>query len=106
MLGFLHEYLYSEPERLTKPGRLLARLGAFLILAGAIGRLSTITINVLPALANQPQTSKALADIYPTLPLWWVPESWLGLAVSMSLIAIGICLTLHGREVDHMLREI
>lgn len=104
MLEQLQNYFYSEPGRITEPGKLLARFGAFLLLVGAIGRFATGTINILPTLAQHPPATKNLADIYPTLPLWWVPESWIGVITSMLIIAVGTCVALHGKNVDRMLR--
>ena len=104
MLDQIQDYFYSEPGRITEPGKLLSRFGTFLLLAGAIGRFVTGTNNILPTLAQQPQATKSLADIYPTLPLWWVPESWLGVISSVLLIAVGMSVALHGKNVDRMLR--
>lgn len=104
MLERLQDYLYSEPGRLSGIGKLLAQFGVFLFLAGAIGHFATSTINVLPTLAKQPETTKTLADIYPTLPLWWVPETWLGVITSVILAVAGICIALHGKSVDRMLK--
>lgn len=104
MLEYLQDYFYSEPGRITEPGKFLTLFGAFLLLAGAIGHRVTATINVLPMVAQQPPTTKTLADVYPMLPLWWVPESWLGLATSVFFIMIGMCIALHGKKVDRILK--
>lgn len=106
MLERLTDYLYSEPGRIAGFGKLLALCGAFLLVLGAIGRLATGAINILPTLAQQLQTTKNLADIYPTLPLWWVPETLLGGALSVFLIAVGMCVFLHGKNVDRLLKSI
>jgi hypothetical protein len=100
MVDCLQDYFYIELGRITAPGRLLAQSGCLLLLAGAIGRVATGAINILPALAKQPESTESLSDIYSTLPLWWVPETWLGAAVSVLLILAGICIALHGNNVD------
>ena len=104
MLDRLQDYFYSEPGRISGIGRLIFQLGAFLLVAGAIGRVATSAINILPTVSKQLQTSKALADIYPTLPLWWVPESWIGLTMSVLLMVSGICLASYGKDVDRILK--
>lgn len=104
MIERLQEYFYTEPGRITAPGRLLVQLGALLLLAGAIGRVATGAINILPTLARQPETTKTFADIYPTWPLWWVPESLLGAAATVLLIVAGIGIALYGKSVDRMLK--
>jgi hypothetical protein len=104
MLDRLQEFFYSEPGRITGLGRLLVQFGAFLLLSGAFGRLATGTINILPTLAKQPETTKTLADIYPELPLWWVPESLLGAVASGLVLVAGICIALHGKNIDRLLK--
>jgi hypothetical protein len=106
MLERLQDYFYSEPGRITGPGKLLVLLGCFLLLVGAIGRLATGAINMLPTLAQQNQTTKALADIYPTLPVWWVPESMVGAALSLLAIAVGAYVFLHGKTIDRQLNSL
>ena len=98
------DYFYSEPGRITSLGRLIFQIGSFLLIAGAIGRVATGTINILPTLARQAETSKTLADIYPSLPLWWVPETWFGAAAAGLLIVGGICLNIRGKQVDRLLK--
>lgn len=105
MIENVQDYFYSEPGRITGPGKLLVLFGCFLLVMGAIGRLATGAINTLPTLAQQNGTTKTLADIYPTLPLWWVPESMIGGASSMLAIAIGAYVFLHGATVDRQLKS-
>jgi hypothetical protein len=104
ILDHLQNYCYSKPGRITGLGRALVLFGAFLLLGGAIGRVATGAINILPTLVKQPETEKNLADLYPTWPLWWVPESWLGVVAVAVLIVVGICIALHGDRVDRMLK--
>jgi hypothetical protein len=82
----------------------MAMTGAFVLVAGAIGLFVTRATNALQILAKQAETTKGLADIYPTLPLWWVPESWFGAFVSVVLIIIGIAVSSYGKQVERMLR--
>jgi hypothetical protein len=104
MLERLQGYFYSEPGRISGIGKLIFQLGAFLFVAGAIGRVATIATNILPTVSKQLQASKALADIYPAVPLWWVPESWIGLTMSVLLIVSGVCLVSYGKNVDRFLK--
>src|SRR5213592_1873858 len=104
MLERLQGYYYSEPGRITGLGRFVVQCGSFLLMAGAIGRVATGAINILPTLARQTETSKMLVDIYPSVPLWWVPETWFGAICSIFLIVGGICLNAHGKRVDRLLK--
>lgn len=104
MLERMHEYFYSEPGRITGFARLIFQLGAFLLFAGALGQVATTAINILPTIAKQPETTKMLADIYPSLPLWWVPETWFSAIGCVFLIIGGLCLHVHGKQTDRLLR--
>lgn len=105
MFESLADYFYSEPDRITPYGRLLTLVGAFLLVAGALGRVATGAINILPTLARQPETNKTLSDIYPTLPVWWIPESFTGGAFCIFMIALGLCIFLHGKTIDRFLKS-
>jgi hypothetical protein len=105
MFESVAEYFYSEPGRITPYGTFLTLIGAFLLLAGAIGRVATGTINVLPTLAQQPETNKTLSDIYPTLPVWWVPESLVGGAFGVIIVALGFYIFYHGKAIDRVLKS-
>lgn len=102
MLERIHEYFYSEPGRITGHGRLICQLGAFLLVVGAIGRVVTTAINISPTIAKQPETTKMLAEVYPALPLWWVPETWYSAIACILLIVGGLCLNAHGKQVERM----
>lgn len=104
MFEKLQDYFYSEPGRITGLGRFIVQFGLFLLLAGALGRVATGAINIIPTLARQAATSKTLADIYPSLPLWWVPETWFGLLGSLFLIVGGLFIHAHGKQVDRLLK--
>lgn len=70
MFESLSNYFYSEPGRITPHEKALVLVAAFLLLLGAIGRVATLATNILPTLAQQPETNKNLAKIYPALPVW------------------------------------
>lgn len=104
MIERMQEYFYSEPGRITKFGQLNFQVGAFLLIAGALGQVATTAINILPTIAKQSEHTKMLVDMYPSLPLWWVPETGFGAVASMLLTLIGICLNIHGKHVDRLLK--
>jgi hypothetical protein len=105
MFESVAEYFYSEPGRITAYGKFLALVGAILLVAGAVGRVATVSVNVLPTLAQQPETNKTLSDIYPTLPVWWIPESLVGGAFCIIVIALGFYIFLHGKATDRFLKS-
>ena len=70
-------------------------LGAGLLLIGSLGQLATKSINILPTLAKQPEGVKSLADIYPSVPVWFVPESIAGFLLALAILIAGlVCLSI------------
>jgi hypothetical protein len=104
MLERIQDYFYSELGRITGLGLLIVRVGSALLLAGLIGHFMTTAINIVPTLAHQAESGKTLADIFPTWPLWWVPETWISAIALVLLIAGGLCLVAHGKQVDRLLK--
>lgn len=104
MFERIEDYLYAEPERITWLGAIIAKFGGFLLVAGAVGQLATRAINILPIIQSKAESTNTLVDIYPTLPLWWVPESFFGVFVSAILFAAGIGVNLYGRKIDRLLK--
>ncbi|MGZ5198261.1 MAG: hypothetical protein ACXWC4_00690 [Telluria sp.] len=102
MLNLFSDYFYEKPGRLMTLGKAIALLGAGLLVAAAWGNVATGSINILPTLAGQPSTSKTLADIYPTLPLWWIPESGWGLFAAFALVVIGLLANARGRWIERI----
>jgi hypothetical protein len=98
-------YFYTEPGRITSLGRFLNWLSSVLFLSAAVGHFVTTASNILPKHPGQLQTAKTLADIYPSLPLWWVPESFPGLALVVPVFIAGIYLTSYGKRLDRHLRS-
>jgi hypothetical protein len=105
MFQRLADYFYSEPGRITLHGKALVLVAAFLLVVGAIGQVASRATNMLPTLAQHPETNKTLADIYPTLPVWWIPESLAGGMFCILMMAIGFYIFLHGKTIDRFLKS-
>lgn len=97
------EYFLCKPGKLSRIGKYTALFGAFLLLAGAWGNFVTGAINIIPTFARSPASAKTLVDIYPTLPLWWVPESLVGVIVAVLLLVVGFWTNTCGRRLDRFL---
>lgn len=105
MFESLDKYFHSEPGRITYYGRMLILIGAFLLVIGALGQVATKAVNILPTLAQQPETSKTLSDIFPTLPVWWIPESLVGGAFCIIMMALGFYIFSYGKTIDRFLKS-
>ena len=102
----LADYLYSKPGRITAHGKMLVLVAAFLLLVSAIGQVTTRATNILPTLAQKPETKKNLVNIYLTLPVWWIPDSLAGGAFCIILMVLGFYIFLHGKTVDRFLKSV
>jgi hypothetical protein len=102
MFNRISAHFYEKPGRLTTFGKTVALTGAGLLVAAAWGNFATGSINILPTLAGQPSTSKTLADIYPSLSLWWIPESGWGVFAALVLVAAGLLMNAGGRWIDRL----
>jgi hypothetical protein len=103
MLERLESFFLTEPERLIGMGSVFAFMGMWLILFGLVGNVATSAINGLGIIGGHAGVMKTLADIYPSLPTWWVPETIVGASPAMALISIGIWFNLLGRHFRHIM---
>lgn len=103
-MGRLLTYLVEEPGRVTSIGRLMVRVCCALVVAAAIANFATKVTSIALSIGGSLEQQKALADIYPGLPLWWVPESTLAIAASILGIGVGYIVFLSGRMIDRQYR--
>lgn len=104
MLDLLPEFLLTEPRRLMSLGRALLRAGWFILFAGAIGHAAIRATAAVHSIAKQAGVPNALADIYPSLPTWWVPESLIGCLPALLLVGAGLWLVSLGRQLQRLYR--
>jgi hypothetical protein len=101
MLNQVDHYFHSRPNRISGPGRLLVRIGGFLFVMGIVGKALAGFMSALQSLVQQ-QATKTLSEIYPTLPLWWVPETAVGFIGSGLLVVAGFSLVMYGQRIDRL----
>ena len=101
---FLH-YVLTVPGRLVGAGRLAARSGLLLLFIGLCGRVATTGVAVLSARVPGAARATALADVYPALPTWWVPETAFGFVLCAVLIACGIAAARTGKKLQRYLNH-
>lgn len=103
MYSVLLDFISYEPRRIVALGKALYRTGSFLIVAGLIGRAARVSIAVVESLGGHQGVERSLAEIYPTLLTWWVPESALGYAAGAALMLFGLTVTMTGRRWKRLL---
>lgn len=97
MLERIGDYFLERPSRLIVLGRILCELGAFLVLAGLIGLVITSAPSFV-RLGGAPGPIQTLADIFPSFPTWWIPETLLGGMTAIFLFCLGLWLNVTGRR--------
>jgi len=99
------DYFMTEPRRLMNLGSTLTSIGTITIVIGLIAHVATTATNVFGNLAGQATAVKSLADIYPSLPTWWIPESIVGGLPVVLLTTAGLVLNATGRQIRRILEH-
>lgn len=103
LLERLEDYFVTEPERLMGLGAALVFLGAGLILVGLVGNVVTSAANGIGIIGKHADTLKTLADIYPSIPTWWIPESIVGALPALFILIVGFLANQTGKRIRRFL---
>jgi hypothetical protein len=98
-------FFMAEPRRLESLGSTLASIGAAVILVGLFGHLAVVATGAVGGLAGHSNTVNSLAQIYPSLPTWWIPEGIVGGLPALFLVAAGIWLNVTGKRIRRFLEQ-
>lgn len=98
MFERIYEYSLSEPRRLIGLGKNFIRAGGFILVLGAIGHAATVSVSVAQSLGKQMVNPQGLADLYPSIPTWFVPESIVGCVPAVLLMIIGFSIASLGER--------
>lgn len=93
MAEWLFGLMLMNPRAFRAVGRGLLNLGGFLLLFGWQGHRVLALIDRRLGRVGQ-DAPDSLAQLYPTLPTWWIPETWIGYSLAVLLIVVGF-LTSH-----------
>lgn len=96
-------YFLTEPRRLENLGSTLASIGAAIVLAGLFGHFAVIATSAVGGLSGQLHSMKSLAEIYPSVPTWWIPEGVLSGLPAVFLAATGAWLNEVGKRIRRLL---
>jgi len=88
-MEWLKTQIVLAPKLAHAVGRGLFVLGGLLVIAGLIGRAGMLAINQVRDLGRLPAFQN-IAEAYPSLPLWWVPEGWFGYGTAAVLALVGV----------------
>jgi hypothetical protein len=78
MYEMLIEFFVARPGRLSAMGRAVFHLSGVILLVDVCGRIATVGVSAIQGMGGTKPYETSLALLYPSLPTWWVPDSFLG----------------------------
>lgn len=106
MLEQITYFFMSRPTRMITLGQLLLKAGISIIGFALLAKIGTSATEFIVSLNGQLVTDKSLAEIYPTLPTWWIPESFIGTVPAIMLVIAGLWLSATGAQINRYIRSI
>lgn len=103
MIKRLNCWFLGNPRRITVLGRFLAILGLALLVAGIFGAHARIAFVVIMGFNSRFPIEKSLEELFPQLPVWWIPESIPGFLGVILLLSAGIYVFFAGRKISKRL---
>jgi hypothetical protein len=91
-------YFWEEPARLLNLAKTVFAIGALDLLTGAMGHVAVVADVAGQHLFPHPAGDRTLAEIYPSLVTWWVPETIVGCIPGIVLVAVGWRLAVFARQ--------
>ncbi|QRF62826.1 hypothetical protein [Variovorax paradoxus] len=101
MFDRIYQYFLREPRRLIGLGKNLVLTSAFILLIGAIGNVATGVGSITQGMGKQVVATRALAELYPSIPTWWVPESIVGCLPAIVLMVFGLSIASLGKRLKN-----
>ena len=86
-----------RPKLFWLIGQALFNIGGFLLVVAFIGKAALHMLATGSAMAKTVAPA-TLAEAYPTLPTWCVPEGPIGLTIAAALVAAGILLVVTSKR--------
>lgn len=100
MYEMLIEFFIARPGRLRALGRAMFRVSAMILLVGLCGHVAITGTSAIRAMVVPVPTDTSLATLYPSMPTWWVPESFLGYLTVAMTATLGLTLVQMGKAID------
>lgn len=90
-------WFQEQPERIANLSSSCLVIGFVLLIAGLWGRVAIAGVNAMNHLGKI-TTEATLASIYPGIPTWWIPESFLGFLFVLLLLVYGGILQFYAKK--------
>lgn len=95
--------ILTNPSLFKGIGNAMMSLGGFLILFGWRGhRVLEVIDRRLARVALEGPTT--LAELYPTLPTWWIPETSIGFVAAFLVALLGGLLAWYSKQLERLTR--
>lgn len=83
-------FFLNPPGRLRGLGHFISRLGFALLIAGMYLRIASFTTDLVRGMSVIKTAPATLADVYPGIPTWFIPESFIGFSFVLVIVAAGL----------------
>lgn len=103
-MTWLFIQMIDRPQTVMFWGRLLTNVGGLASIAGLCGQIAVKATSALSHLGPASPPTRTLAELYPSLPIWWVPESAFGYALAIAVAALGIWLVTATKRMNRSCR--
>lgn len=105
MYEMLIEFFIARPGHLSAIGRALFQASATILLVGVCGHVAITATSAIRAMAVAVPADTSLAMLYPSLPTWWVPESFLGYLACVLTAVLGQTLMQMGKAIERAIGQ-
>ena len=106
LLEGLHHYFWSKPKRLIALGRAVRSLAFGWTAVGLYANVGVQAVSIVSATAqgvSAPQVT--ISRLYPSLPTWWIPESFFSFILLIAAFGLGFWLTIAGKKLDRFMKH-
>lgn len=97
---WITNYVFEHTGHVIAYGQGLLYLAGAGLIAGVLGNVAIGAASIKASASKPSVTANTLANLYPDLPTWWVPETFPGALPYLLLGAAGISMVLYGRDID------
>lgn len=97
MMRTIFNFMFGKPGRVTRIGECVGYIGYFFSMAGFFGKMPGM---VIAAFNNGSIDFRPISELYPSLPLWWVPESGATIILALLMCVAGLYIRSFGHMVD------
>lgn len=95
--------LLNPPSRLRSLGCALMNGAGMLLIIGAVGQVAVAATTTVMTMAGGEPHITSLAQLYPELPTWWIPEGPLGCGFAAAVFLVGLVANTVAKKVHRLM---